>query len=95
MDTYFKIKIFTDFLLPITIIAALLTIAVIWVTVSVVIERRKEKFFLSRGYKRELFGVPSFGNGAFYGWVRESDNMRVDDRDIKGWSLKQIKEKYK
>ena len=56
---------------------------------------RGKRIFKKNGYKRELFGVPSFGNGAFYGWVRESDNKRVDDRDIKGWSLKQIKEKYK
>jgi hypothetical protein len=57
-------------------------------------ENRIHKFFLSHGYKRELFDVPSVGKGAFYGWVRESDRKRVDDRDIKGWSLKKIKEKY-
>ena len=45
-------------------------------------------------HKRELFDVASVGNGAFYGWVRESDNKRVDDRNIKGLSFKQIKEKY-
>ena len=35
------------------------------------------------------------GNGAFYGWVREDDNKRVDDRDLKGLKFKTIKERYK
>ena len=95
MEFYFKIRMFMDYVLPIAIFATVFIIIAICITISTIKERRIEKFFLSHEYKRELFGVPSFGGGAFYGWVRESDNTRVDDRDIKGWSFKKIKEKYK
>lgn len=95
METYYKITIFMDYILPFAIFGAIIVITLIWIITSSIKESRIEKFFLSHGYERKLFGVPSVGDGAFYGWVRESDHKRVDDRDIKGWSLKRIKEKYK
>ena len=94
MNTYYKIKIFMEYILPVVFFAVIIAIILICCIVSGIKESRIHKFFLSHGYKRELFGVPSVGGGAFYGWVRESDRKRVDDRDIKGWSVKKIKEKY-
>lgn len=95
IDFYIKFKLAMEFLIPIFLISIIFIIAFISLSFKYIRETRIEKFFKKNGYKRELFDVPSFGDGAFYGWVRESDNKRVDDRDIKGWSLKQIKEKYK
>lgn len=95
MDVYYKIKIFMDYILPFAIFGVIILVIVICATVSSIKENRIEKFFLSHGYERKVLGVPSFGSGAFYGWIRESDHKRVDDRDIRGWSLKRIKEKYK
>ena len=93
METYFKLKLFFA-IIPITFSTLLLIVLFAYFVVSEVKERRIEKFFLSHGYVRKLLGVPSFGNGAFYGWVRESDNKIADDRDIKGLSFNEIKEKY-
>ena len=95
MDTYFKFKMFTEYIIPIAVIVIVIAVVIIHTVISVIKESRIEKFFLKNGYERKLFGVPSFGGGAFYGWVRESDGKRVDDRDIRGWSFKQIKDKYK
>lgn len=95
MNIYYKIKIFMDYILPFALFTVIILVIVICSTVSAIKENRIHKFFVSNGYERKLFGVPSFGDGAFYGWVRESDHKRVDDRDIRGWSLKRIKEKYK
>lgn len=95
MNIYYKIKIFMDYILPFALFTAIILVIVICSTVSTIKENMIHKFFVSHGYERKLFGVPSFGDGAFYGWVRESDHKRVDDRDIRGWSLKRIKEKYK
>jgi hypothetical protein len=95
MDIYFKFKMITEFIIPIIFFVITFLIIVIVGIVSGSKENRIEKFFLTHGYKRKLFDVASVGDGAFYGWVRESDGKRVDDRDIRGWSLKQIKEKYK
>ncbi len=94
MDTYYKLKMFTEYIIPVALFAVIIIVALIWSIVSGIKESRIHKFFLSHGYERKLLGVPSFGDGAFYGWVRESDNKIVDDRNIRGWSLKRIKEKY-
>ena len=95
MNSYFKLKIYTEYIIPIVLLIVLLVIIAIWVVINNTKTKRINKFFLSNGYERKLLDVSSIGSKAFYGWVRESDNKRVDDRDIKGWSLKQIKEKYK
>lgn len=95
MDIYYKIKIFMDYILPFATFGVIILIIVIYETVSTIKENRIHKFFVSHGYERKLFGVPSFGDGTFYGWVRESDHKRVDNRDIRGLSLNKIKEKYK
>ena len=95
MDKFFTFKMIIGYIIPMVLIALAVIITLIHSIISGVKSDRIEIFFLSHGYERELFGVPSVGSGAFYGWVRESDGKRVDDRDIRGWSLKQIKEKYK
>ncbi len=95
MDTYFKFKMFSEYIVPIALIIITIVALMIVCAISSIKEKRIKKFFVSNGYERELFDVASFGGGAFYGWVRKSDNTRVDDRDIKGWSLRQIKKKYK
>ena len=94
MNTYYKIKIFMEYILPVVFFAVIIAIILICCIVSGIKESRIHKFFLSHGYKRELFDVSSVGKGSYYVWVRESDRKRVDDRDIKGCSLKKIKEKY-
>lgn len=95
MDTYFKFKMLSEYIVPIALIIITIVALMFVFAISYIKEKRIKKFFKSNGYERKLFDVASFGNGAFYGWVRESDNTRVDDRDIKGWSLRQIKKKYK
>lgn len=93
METYFKLKLFFA-IIPITLSTLLLIVLFAFFVASEIKEKRIERFFLSHGYVRKLLDVPRFGNGAFYGWVRESDNKIADDRDIKRMSLKEIKEKY-
>lgn len=95
MDTYFKFKMFYEYIIPIALFLVALLIVIVVSAISSMKEKRVNKFFISNGYKRELFDVASFGDVDFYGWVREYDNIRVDDRDIKGLSLRQIKKKYK
>lgn len=95
MDVYFKFKIYAEYIIPALLIGVLLVVIGICEVVHIVKESRINKFFLSHGYERKLLGVPSVGGGAFYGWVRESDHKIADDRDIRGWTLKEIKKKYK
>lgn len=95
MDTYFKLKMFSDYIIPIALIVIVILVGTVVVTIASIKEKRIKNFFISNGYERELFDVASFGGGAFYGWTRKSDHARIDDRDIRGWSLREIKKKYK
>jgi len=93
METYFKLKLFFA-IIPITLSALILILLLICFMASEIKAKRIENFFLSHGYARKLLGVPRFGNGTFYGWIRECDHKVVDDRYIKHMSLREIKEKY-
>lgn len=93
METYFKLKLTLAYILFV-ILVIIGFILFICSVVARIKEIRIEKFFKSHGYERILVGVPSVGNGAFYGWGRDQDKKIVDDRDIRGLSLKEIKERY-
>lgn len=93
MELYFKLK-FAGFIVSLTVSVILFIILLCAYLIAVIKEKRIEKFFLSHGYERKPLGVPRFGNGAFYGWVRKYDNKIADDRDIKGLSFQEIKERY-
>lgn len=94
MDLYFKAKIFSEYILPIALILLIGIITLAAATIDTIKESRRKNFFESNGYKRKLLDVPSVGNGAFYGWIRESDGKVADDRKIRHMKLKEIKEKY-
>ena len=93
MELYFKLK-FVGFIFSLTVSVILFIILLCAYIMAVIKAKRVEKFFLSHGYKRELLGVPRFGNGSFYGWVRKSDHKTADDRDIKNLSFSEIKKRY-
>ena len=94
-DFYIKFKLLMEYIIPVILIILVFILAFLALSIQYIKERRIENFFLNHGYKRKLFDVSSVGNGAFYGWVREDDNKRVDDRDLKGLKFKTIKERYK
>lgn len=94
MDIYFKFKLYTEYIIPITLAAIIFFIAIIFAAIDIVKTKRVNKFFLSHGYERKLLSISSVGAKSFYGWIRESDHKVVDDRDIKGLSMKKIKERY-
>ena len=94
-DFYIKFKLWMDYIIPIILIALIFIISFLAISVQYNKQKRVEKFFLKHGYKRKLFDVASVGDKSFYGWVRETDNKRVDDRDLRGLKFKTIKERYK
>lgn len=95
MDTYFKIKMYAEYIIPIALLVIVFIITAIITAIGAVKEKMINKFFSSHGYERKLLDVSSVGAKAFYGWVRTSDYKVADDRNIKNLSIKQIKEKYK
>ena len=94
VDFYVKFKLWMEYLIPIILIVLIFVLSFLALSVQYIKQKRVENFFLKHGYKRKLFDVASVGGKSFYGWVREADNKRADDRDIKGLRFKTIKERY-
>lgn len=101
MNTYFKVKLATEYIIPLCIFTLIVMVVLVRGIKESIRESRIKKFFESNGYERKLLGVASFGDGDFYGWIRQPDESKqitgqcADDRDLRGLSLKTIKEKYK
>lgn len=60
-------------------------------------ESRIEKYLMSIGYERELIDTASVGTNHTYGYKRARDDGWHDiirDSELKGMSLKQVKQKY-
>ena len=62
MDTYFKFKMFSEYIVPIALIIITIAVLIFICTISHVKEKRIKKFFESNGYERKLFDVASFCN---------------------------------
>lgn len=65
--------------------------------IALIRENRIEKYLISIGYKRELIGTASVGTNHTYGYKRLRDDGWHDiirDYELKGMSLKQMKQKY-
>ena len=91
MNTYFKFKLVTEYIIPVSIF----TLFVIVILVRGIKETIRETRI------KKLLGVAGFGGDTYYGWIRQPDESKqiagqyVDDRELRGLSLKTIKEKYK
>lgn len=60
-------------------------------------ETRIEKYLISIGYKRELISTASVGTNHTYGYKRPKNDGWSDiirDSELRGMSLKQVKQKY-
>jgi hypothetical protein len=95
MKAYFVIRLYAEYIIPFILLILLFFVIAIHIVADKIKEKRIHRFFISHRYKRTLLGVSSVGAKSYYGWIRDYDYKIADDRDIKGWSLKQIKEKYK
>lgn len=54
---------------------------------------RKKRFLKKNGYERYLIGVPSYGNGAFYGWKHPVTGKSIDERNLGMYTYKQFVKK--
>lgn len=101
MNTYFKFKLATEYIIPVSIFTLSVIVILIRGIKETIRETRIKKFFESHGYERALLDVARFGGDAYYGWIRQPDESKqitgnyVDDRELRGLPLKTIKEKYK
>lgn len=101
MNTYFKFKLATEYIIPVSIFTLFVIVILIRGIKEIIRETIIKKFFESHGYERALLDVAGFGGDVYYGWIRHPDESKhitgncVDDRELRGLPIKVIKEKYK
>ena len=90
VEKYFTLKLIGE-----ALIIGFFVLVIIILLVSAAVQdirwNRKIKLLEKNGFVKYLRGVPSVGNGAFYGWKRETDGKRIDDTYIKSRSYKELK----
>ena len=95
-ELYFGIK-----LIGIVIVIGLFVIVFLSIFIKLLIasirESRIEKYLMSIGYKRELISTAPVGTNHTYGYKRPKNDGWSDiirDYELRGMSLKQVKQKY-
>ena len=88
-------KYFTLKLIGKAVIIGFFVLVVVILLVSAAVQdirwNRKIKLLEKNGFVKYLRGVPSVGDGAFYGWKRESDGRQIHDIFIKSRTYKELK----
>lgn len=101
MNTYFKFKMAIEYIIPLSVFTLIVMVVLVRGIKESIRKYRIKKFFESNGYERTLLDVTGFGCDTYYGWIRQPDESKqiagqcADDRELRGLSLKTIKEKYK
>lgn len=93
LELWALLKVWTEYIIPIAIFILIMLTVFLHILIDLFKYNRKVKFLKKNGYTRYLVGVPSFGNGAFYGWKNDENNKRIDEREMEHLSYKQFVEK--
>jgi hypothetical protein len=95
-ELYFEIKLAGIAVLVGLFVLTFLSIFIMFLIASIK-ESKIEKYLISIGYKRELISTASVGTNHTYGYKRLRDDGWYDiirDYELRGMSLKQVKQKY-
>lgn len=97
IELYFGIKL-VGLAIVIGLFVLIFLFALIQGLISSFKKSRVEKYLTSIGYKRKLIDTAAFGDNHTYGYRRFKNEGLSDiirDYELKGMSLKQVKQKYK
>lgn len=96
METYFKIKSFIEFGIPVFLFALCALIMLVYVII-VIVESHKEnkikKYMLANGYEHYLRNVASFGGKCWYAYRK--DDVRIDEEKLYKMSFRQVRKNFK
>ena len=96
LETYFKIKSFVEFGVPVFLFALCVLIMLICI-IAEIIESHKEnkikRYMLANGYEHYLRDVASVGGKCWYAFRK--DNIRIDEEKLYKMSFSQVKKNYK
>ncbi len=95
LETWAAFKLWVDYLIPLMLFIGIVLVFVMVCTLQSFRWNRKIRWLTKHGFERYLVGVPSVGNGAFYGWKNEKTAKRIDERDVKRLKFKLLVERMR
>ena len=90
VEKYFTLKLIGEVAI-IGFFVLVIIILLVSATIQNICWNRKIKLLEKNGFVKYLRGVPCIGDGAFYGWKRESDGRQINDIVIKSLQYKRLK----
>ncbi len=96
-ELYFGFKVL-GLILSIGLIATMFLVVFIKLLAGSIKQTKTEKYLESLGYERILLNTAAFGDNDTYGYRKKDDDgyfSIISDSELKGLSLKQIKQKCK
>lgn len=93
VELWATLKVWIEYIIPISIFILIILLVFLYILIKSFKWNRKVKYLQKHGYVRYLVGVPSFGNGAFYGWENAELDKRIDEREMEHLSYKQFVKK--
>ena len=94
MDLYFKFKLYGElFIIGLFVLA--IVIIILKTCISIAKETLKENYLESIGFEKIMWRVASVGNHCDYRYIREEDDICIEDYEFDKMSLRELKKKYK
>ena len=81
METYFKARFISEYIVPILIFAVLAIILIIWIIIITIFEKMKYRYLKDQGWKREIYAQDSVTGIKLYRFVKSGRSIsesRVD-----------------
>lgn len=94
MSLYFMFKLYSELIITGLIVLSLI-VTILLISISIVKQNRKENYLASIGFERNMWRVSSSGNHCDYRYIREEDDLCIEDYEFKKMSLRELKKKYK
>ena len=82
VEKYFTLKLWDEFIIPVLIVALIITATIIHGLISAIRWGRKEKWFKNNGYERYLVAPMNGYHDAIYEW-RDKENKKIREDEAK------------
>lgn len=91
LDFWLKLKLWTEYIIPASIIVILVAATVLYAAISTFRWNRKIKLLKRNGFEQYLSSVSSVGGRAFYARKNGETGKRIDECDLKRWGYRELR----
>lgn len=93
MDTYFTVKLWTEYIIPFTLVALLIVVLFLWVIISSKIWDKKTEILKNYGYRREIATIrTAYNKNEEYKWTKNGTIKDLPEYKMNKMKIKELKE---